>query len=255
MSIVTSPEPQTKASTRERRWLIIGAVALVLVLVAVLAAVLAAQVIWRQDGPDHVVTAPLGDRHDGTLDLVGGVGAVVIRSADLDGDRFRVSTPDGSGQVPRVEDRDGVTALSLVDAGEGSSGKATLEVLLSARATWRIRISGGADSARLDLRAGPVSEVDLASGISTVEIWLPAPRGTGVIRETGGTSLLALHAPAAAPVSVTVSGGAGSVVVDGVTHSGIGAPTTYAPDGWSTTTDRYDVQAVGGLSQLRLERF
>jgi len=250
----------TPAGPRERRWLLVGAVVLALVLVAVLAAVLIAQVIWRsadgpQDGADHVVTAPLGDRRDGTLDIVGGVGSLVVRSADLDEDLVRVSTPDGSGQVPRVDDRDGVTAVSLVDAEDGHGGKAPLEIVLNQGATWRVRVSGGADSARLDFRTGPVSEVDLASGISTVEIWLPAPRGTGVIRETGGTSLLAVHAPTAAPVSVTVSGGAGSVVIDGAAHNGIGAPTTYAPDGWSTATDRYDVQAIGGLSQLRLERY
>jgi hypothetical protein len=55
------------------------------------------------------------------------------------------------------------------------------------------------------------------------------------------------------PVKVTVDGGAGTATLDGATHTGVPAGTTYAPQGWETVTDRYDVRLVGGVSHVDLD--
>ena len=121
--------------------------------------------------------------------------------------------------------------------------------------TWRVRITGGAAEAKLDLRGSPLSGVDLASGISIAELWLPEPRGTVAVAETGGTNRLDLHAPERVPVKVTADGGAGTANIDGETHTGVSAGTAFAPFGWEQVTDRYDVRLVGGVSQVALDRF
>jgi hypothetical protein len=134
-------------------------------------------------------------------------------------------------------------------------GPGQLQVLLSSRVTWRVRLSGGATDAKMDLRGAPVSGIALASGVSTAELWLPEPRGLVEVSETGGTNGLVLHVIVRVPVKVTVDGGAGTATLDGTTHTGVPAGTTYQPEGWETVTDRYDVRLVGGVSHVDLDRF
>jgi hypothetical protein len=93
-----------------------------------------------------------------------------------------------------------------------------------------------------------VAGVDLASGVSTVELQLPAPDGTVAVTETGGVSRLAVHVPPAVAARVTVAGGAGTADINGTVHSGVPAATTFAPPDWDNAADRYDVRLVGGVS-------
>jgi hypothetical protein len=200
-------------------------------------------------------SAPLAGRSDAGLDVISGVGVLTVHSGDLGSDLYRISTPDGSGQVPRVTDQNGTILLGFASVSPNDGSPSIVDVELSSRVTWRVRVSGGASRARLDLRGGPVDEVDLASGVSSVELWLPGPHGTDLVRETGGARDFAVHAPGGVPLRVSVEGGAGSAVIDGLTHSGIGGGTVYTPAGWDPATDRYDIDTVGGVSQIRVDRY
>jgi hypothetical protein len=246
------PRPSAPAPSGQRR-LFLGILAAVVIL-AVLAAIVIAIAIGRASAARHTATAPRGDITAAGLDVVSGVSAVTVHTADLGRDLYRISTPGSAEQVPSVSSAstpDG--PLGTVALTGGGSGQ--LDIILSSAVTWRLRISGGANEARLDLRGAPLAEVDLASGISTIELWLPSPRGTATLTETGGTSSLTMHAPTQVPVKITVDGGAGTATVDGTTHTGVPAGTTYAPNGWDRVTDRYDVRLVGGVSHVDLDRF
>jgi hypothetical protein len=239
----------------DRRPIYLGLVILLaLLLIAVLLAVATLAARHRDGvaagGAPHAVSGPLAGRHEARLDLTSGVGEVTVRTADL-GDRlYRASTPAGPGPVPEVTDQDG----SLQVGVGGGGGPASVEILLSSHVTWQLRLGGGASEARLDLRGGPVSAVDIASGVSSVELWLPRPGGTVPVRETGGASEFTVHAPSAVPVLVRVTGGAGQASIDGVVHAGVPGNTVYPADGWDRAADRYELDAVGGLSQLTLDR-
>jgi hypothetical protein len=84
----------------------------------------------------------------------------------------------------------------------------------------RPRRGGGADGARLDLRDDQVSGVDLASGVSTVELWLPVPDGTVVVTEAGG----------------------------------VPATTAFVPPDWARAAHRFGVRLIGGVSQFSLDQ-
>jgi hypothetical protein len=224
------------------------------ILVAVLVALLAVFIVSRIHGDRHTLTAPIGDATSASVDVTGGVTTVTVRSADLGRDLYRISTPSGAGQVPVIATSTGpALAVSLRSTSGVTPGQ--LEILLSSKVTWRVKITGGATEVRLDLRGSPVSGIDLASGVSSAELWLPEPRGTVAVAETGGANRLDLHAPLRVPVKVTADGGAGTANIDGETHTGVSAGTQYAPFGWETVTDRYDVHLVGGVSQVALDRF
>lgn len=253
MAVDTSAPPGPPAAP-DRRPLYIGLVVLVaLLLIALLIAAVSLTARHRTGpaGPEHTVSGPLAGRHDARLDLTSGVGLVTVRVGDL-GDRlYRVSTPAGSGAVPRVTGRDGSVLVGLTGSG---GGPASVRIVLSSRATWRLRLSGGAERARIDLRGGPVSGVDIAGGVSSVQLWLPRPSGTVTVREGGGASEFAVHAPPAVPVLVRVTGGAGQASIDGTVHSGVSGNTVYPAGGWDQARDRYELDAVGGVSRLSLDR-
>ena len=240
----------------QRRWfvrLLTG-----LILVAVLVAVVVVILVSRADTARHRVIAQLGDTTAASVEVADGVTSVTVRSADLGSDLYRISTPTGSGQVPAVSasatsSEGPAVVVSLRSTAGPNPGQ--LDVLLSSRVTWRVRITGGAAEARLDLRSSAISGVDLAGGVSTVELWLPEPRGTVGVAETGGANRLAMHAPVRVPVKVTVDGGAGTATLDGDAHTGVSAGTAYAPNGWDTVSDRYDVRLIGGVSTVDLDRY
>jgi hypothetical protein len=249
-SVTTLDEPsQPQGRTRQRR-VFIGLLSAVIV-AAVLVALTAVVIVSRIDAGRHTKVAPLGDATAASVDITGGVTSLTVRTADLDSDLYRISTPGDSSQLPEVSTVDRFT----VAVRTTGSGPGQLEVLLSSRVTWRVRLSGGATDAKLDLRGAPVSGIALASGVSTAELWLPEPRGLVEVSETGGTNGLILHVIARVPVKVTVDGGAGTATLDGTTHTGVPAGATYAPQGWETVTDRYDVRLVGGVSHVDLDRF
>lgn len=236
-------------------WVIVGVVLLALVIALIVAANRSPSPGAPGSGAAHTVAAPLTGQAQAALNVVGGVTVVTVHTADLGGDLYRISTPDGSGQVPRVTAQNGTYLLGFASVGNAGGNPSIVDIELSSHVTWSVRESGGATEARIDLRGGPVGEVDLASGVSTVELWLPGPHGDQVVRETGGATEFLVHAPSGVPVQVSVEGGAGSAVLDGVTHSGIGGGAVFTPDNWSGTTDRYDVDLVGGVSQIRVDRY
>jgi hypothetical protein len=248
--VTTLDEPsQPQGRTRQRR-VFIGLLSAVIV-AAVLVALAAVVIVSRIDAGRHTKVAPLGDTTTASVDITGGVTSVTIRTADLDSDLYRISTPGDAAELPVVSTVDRTT----VTVRTSGNGLGQLEVLLSSRVTWHVRLSGGANEAKLDLRGAPVAEVALASGVSTAELWLPEPRGLVEVSETGGTNGLILHVIVKVPVKVTVEGGAGTATLDGTTHTGVPAGATYAPEGWETVTDRYDVRLVGGVSHVDLDRF
>jgi hypothetical protein len=232
----------------ERRPLYLGLAALAAILLV--AIVIAVVVAGTDRGANHIVSAPRDGRNSAVLDLVSGAGEVTVRTTDL-GDRlYRISTPDGTGLVPRVDERDD-TATVRLDHVAGD-GQATVEILLSSAVTWTVHLDAGATALRMDLRDGPVAGVEVNRGVSTAELWLGRPRSTVPVRETGGAGTFTVHLPSGVPVRARLAGGAASATVDGATRSGLPGGAEL---GSADPSGGYDIDAVGGVSALRVDRF
>ena len=232
----------------ERRPLYLGLAALAAILLV--AIVIAVVVAGTDRGANHIVSAPRDGRHSAVLDLVSGAGEVTVRTTDL-GDRlYRISTPDGTGLVPRVDERND-TATVRLDHVAGN-GPASVEILLSSAVTWAVHLDAGATALRMDLRDGQVAGVDVNRGVSTAELWLGRPKGTVPVRETGGAGTFTVHLPSGVPVRARLAGGAASATVDGATRSGLPGGAQL---GSADPSGGYDIDAVGGVSALRVDRF
>ncbi|WFE44628.1 hypothetical protein [Verrucosispora sp. WMMD1129] len=240
----------TQSAGGRRLWWWLGAILLVVVVVVV------ATWTWvtvRGDGRNgHVVTGAAGDLREATFVLLDGADVVRIGTADLGEDAYRVSTPRDASVRPAVSLTDGSLLTSL--RGTDRDGPAVVEVVLAESVRWHVRINGGAKEQHLDLRGARVGDVEFTAGANRIELTLPAPEGTQRTVLGGGASQVVVHLAGDAPVQVRAGGGAGSVTVDGTTHSGVAGGTIFTPPEWNSTTDRYDIDATGGVSSVTVDR-
>jgi hypothetical protein len=240
-----------------------GRTVLIVVVVTVLC-VLVAAVVWSAAAryadwatswmgrPAHTVDGARDGLTDATLDLVSGATTVTVRSADLGDTLYRVSTPDGSARVPSVVRDRALVQVHLTDSGDRGPGAVVVQLGRSVR--WHLRLTAGATDDTLDLRGADLAGVEFIGGVSGIDLALPRPHGTIVVRMSGGVSRFALHVPSGVPTRVQAQAGAGSVTVDGVTRSGVGAGTIVTPAGWDAATDRYDVDNTAGVSAITVDR-
>lgn len=201
---------------------------------------------------DHVATVPVNNRESAEFDLVSSVTTVTVRSVDLGDTMVRATTPDDSAIAPSIVDSGGPVQLHLADTG--LAGPKAVLVELNSGVRWQLKMVGGSTRQTIDFGAGLLDAVDFAAGVTTIDVVLPVPEGTMLIRMAGGASEFSLHAPKGPPARVTIGGGAANVTVDGVTHSGIVAGTVFTPPDWATATDRYDIAATAGVSTLTVDR-
>ncbi|WP_433531816.1 hypothetical protein ACQPYA_06945 [Micromonospora sp. CA-263727] len=207
----------------------------------------------RDDGRGgHVVTGATGDLREATFVLLDGADVVRLRTADLGEETYRVSTPRDASVRPVVSLSDGNLLTSL--RGTDRDGPALVEVVLHESVRWHVRLSGGAKEQHLDLRTARLGGVEFTAGANRIELTLPSPDGTLRTVLSGGASQVVVRLADDAPVQVRAGGGAGSVTVDGVTHSGVAGGSTFTPPEWTSTTDRYDLDATAGVSTLTVER-
>jgi uncharacterized protein (UPF0303 family) len=175
------------------------------------------------------------------------VTALAVHAEDLGPDLFRATATAGTLAAAITGD-----TVTLTRSGDG--GPAVVDVALDRQPAWSVAIAGGATAATLDLATGRVGTIDLASGVSTFEMGLPAARGTTRVVMSGGSSQMRVHLTGPSPVRVTLAGGAGSVEVDGASRSGVPGGTVLVPPTWSAAHDRYDILCSAGVSALVVDR-
>lgn len=203
--------------------------------------------------PGHVATGPREGERTAELELASGATTVVVHSADLGTDLYRISTPRGAGQVPAVTRGGDRVVAQLVSSGV--SGASIVDVALNSAVGWTVDLDGGATQTTVDMRAGGLDLLRFGAGSSRIDATLPRPVGTVTVQMTGGVSLFTVHAPGGVAARVTLLGGAGSSTVDGVTRAGIPGGTVLTPDGWDGAGSRLDIDNSAGVGTFILERY
>lgn len=201
----------------------------------------------------RAVSESLGNRTAASLSLNSGANTIDVHTADLADKLYRVTTPDTSGVVPRGTMTGDVAQLRLVPSSEPGSG-AAIDLRLTTKVAWKLRIAGGATTETLDLRGAKLSGLQVAAGVGQLEIWLPAPTGPTSVELSGGASGVRLHVPEGVLTQVTAAAGAGSVTVDGVVDSGVDTGAVWTPEGWADQQKHYDVRVLTGVGWLTLDR-
>ncbi|HLL67847.1 MAG TPA: hypothetical protein VK453_19345 [Micromonosporaceae bacterium] len=230
--------------------------AVIAVVLLLLVALVGAVVLSQSGGGaarGHTVTAARDGAEQEEFQLISGVTSVNVRTEDLGGDLYRISTPRNSDAVPRVFSENGRIELD-VTAPNGNAST-SVDVRLNSAVRWQIGLIGGSASATVDVRNAHITGVDFTGGVNRAELWLPRPQGRVAIRMAGGGNEFTVHVPNEVPSRVHIGAGASTVTIDGERHSGIAPGTAYAPTGWDQAADRYDLDATAGLATLSVERY
>src|SRR6266540_353714 len=200
----------------------------------------------------RVATAPLDNQRERDFELVSNTGLVTIRASDLADRLYVITTPADGNATPSVSVQGSRVTLQLVPTGK--SGPASVEVRLSTRVRWYLRLSGGAVESHVDMSAGKLSGMELLGGATRLELSLPAPDGNIPVRMSGGANQFLVHLPDGVPVRVRVGSGAANVNIDELAKSRIAPGTVFTQTAWNGAARRYDIDAVAGFSTLRIDR-
>jgi hypothetical protein len=184
---------------------------------------------------------------EATLEVLPGAESVMIHSTDLGDELYRASTLPGSPVKPKVHAKGSAVTVGL--SGAAVAGQASVHVYLNDRVRWRLVLAGGGLEQAVDFTSGRLAALEVKSGSGRVDLTLPRPQGTLQVRLTGGAGAIAVHLPTAVPARVAADD-VGTLTVDGTAHHDGG----FTDEGWPAATDRFDLQAAGGIATMTLDR-
>jgi DNA-binding MarR family transcriptional regulator len=193
---------------------------------------------------EHV--APIGGLHQGHLAIRSGLSSLRLRPGANPAELYRASF---EGSTPHVRLRDGRVLVRFKGMGFDWRGRvATFG--LNTTIPWTVELVGGIQKVEADLRTIELRQLDIVGGAERVQLELGQPAGETKIRIVGGVKTLRVERPTGVPMRLSVSGGAESIVVDGMRLEKRGSPTTLESPGWSPKVDRIDLTIVGGAKSV-----
>jgi hypothetical protein len=197
-------------------------------------------------------TARVADdgRRTATLSVLSGAASVTVSAARMPGTLARAWTPAGSGVRPQLVVVNGDVQVYLGGTGGGQSGPDAVVIQLSSAVSWRLVLSGGASQTTIQMQHGRLAGIDFTAGSSLITAALPRPAGTVTLTLAGGASQLNLTVPAGVPARLQLYGGASQAVLGSHVYTGIGGGTVLTGSGWPSAVNRYDLDAVSGVSQV-----
>jgi hypothetical protein len=198
----------------------------------------------------HTASVAADGRRTATLSVLSGAASVTVSAARMPGTLARAWTPAGSGVRPQLVVVNGNVQVYLGGSGGGQSGPDAVWIQVSSAVRWRLVLAGGASQTTIQMQHGQLSGLDFTAGSSLITAALPRPSGTVTLTLAGGASQLNLTVPAGVPARLRLYGGASQAVLGGHAYTGIGGGTVLNGPGWPSSANRYDLDAVSGVSQV-----
>jgi hypothetical protein len=221
----------------------------------------------------NVYSAPLGDATRGRLVFITGAPRVALNFAPLGPRatarvimetaasrlRFDGAAPAGEllrvafdGPRPDIRTAGGVVTIRYRRQAISAFSGRQARVALADGIPWTIEIAGGITDLTGSLAGLKLAGLEIGGGANHVALDLPAPAGTVPVRLTGVASSVKLRRAGAAPVAVTVDGGVAHLRVDARKQEQVGGRKRFASDGFDGTPDRYEIEVLGGASDVRV---
>jgi DNA-binding MarR family transcriptional regulator len=174
------------------------------------------------------------------LELTSGTPAGELVRASFDGPRPEVRALAGN-----VEIRYRRQAAAAFTARRASIG-------LSSGVPWSIELDGGLTDLKGRLDGIRLERLDVDGGANHVDLALPRPQGTAVVRLGGVASSVRLSRPAGVPVALRMAGGVSHLVVDGRRGEQVAGKRRYVGPGFDDSPDRYELELLGGASDVTI---
>ncbi|GIE28093.1 hypothetical protein Ait01nite_011380 [Actinoplanes italicus] len=186
------------------------------------------------------------------FELVTGVTELSVRTADLDGAAFRVTTPKNSGLDVDADFDDGTLTVSAEPDGSGS-GSGRVDVVLGKDIVWRLKMGAGVHTASFDLDGGAVRDLDLVGGAQTIDLELGRLADTLPILMAGGVHTWRISTSGKVPVKIALGSGAGGITLYGDDKGGVSGGETIRRGDFGDEPG-LDIDAEAGIGFLDVAR-
>jgi hypothetical protein len=186
------------------------------------------------------------------FELVTGVTELSVRTADLDGDVFRVTTPKNSGLDVDARFKNGTLTVGAEPDGSGS-GSGRVDIVLSKTVAWRLKMGAGVHTASFDLSSGTVRDLDLVGGAQTIDVELGRLDDTLPILMAGGVHTWRISTSGKVPVRIALASGAGGITLYGDDKGGVSGGETIRR-GDLDDEPGLDIDAEAGIGFLDVSR-
>jgi Domain of unknown function (DUF5668) len=199
----------------------------------------------------------LGGLSAASLDLNYGAASIDVNAGGIGDLLYQAHVDYPGGENPPTISLDRETgALQIRESASFSpfhlfgAERRHVQLTLTDRVPWSIQIGGGAATLHLDLRHARLSKLEISGGANQLDAQLPSPKGTVSMRVSGGANNVTIVAPAHSQWRVTVSGGVSAVTINGSSSGNLGGDFQQQSPGYSSATDRFDIEISGGASHL-----
>jgi DNA-binding MarR family transcriptional regulator len=193
--------------------------------------------------------APLGPQAAARVIMETSASRLALAGAAPSGELVRATF---EGPIPEVRTSAGVVTVRYRRGALSAFQSRKARVALAAGIPWTIELQGGLTDLDGSLEGVTLSRLDVEDGANHVNLALPAPEGTVALRVHGVASSVRLRRPASAPVGLRVAGGISHLRLDGELRRQVAGEQRFASKGYGTGADRYEIEILGGASEVRI---
>ena len=193
--------------------------------------------------------APLGGRANARIIAETSASRLEFAGA-APGDDLVLATFDGPR--PDVRAAGGVVTIRYRRQATAAFSTRKARLALNGSIPWTIELDGGITDLTGSLEAITLERMDVDGGANHVRLDLPRPAGTATVRIGGVVSSARFKRPAGIPVAVRMAGGVAHLKIDGGRREQVAGNRRYVGPGFAESPDRYELEVLGGASELRV---
>jgi DNA-binding MarR family transcriptional regulator len=154
------------------------------------------------------------------------------------------------GPRPDVRSAGGVVTIRYRRQAIAAFATRMAHIALSGAVPWTLELDGGITDLTGSLDGVTLERLDIEGGANHVSLDLPRPHGTAAVRVNGVASSARFRRPAGVPVAVRLAGGISRLQVDGRSRADVAGKRRYVGDGFDERPDRYELEILGGASEV-----
>jgi hypothetical protein len=198
----------------------------------------------------YTASLPVDGASRATFQLLTGTPTLKIGMANLGANGKLLSVTAAAGAtVPQLHLTNGSgTAGALASLSVQHAPAIT--VILNSAVSWQLDLAGGTTHTLADLRTGQVTGIAVTKGSDIIDLRMPKPDGSVLVRLAAGASQFLLSAPSGVQARITAGAGAGHISLDGLDHVGVPAGTVFTTPGWTLGAAGFDVDATAGAARI-----
>ena len=194
--------------------------------------------------------APFGPETNARIIMETSASRLEFRGAAAPDQLIRASF---DGPRPDVQSGGGNATIKYRRKAVAAFSSRAASIALNGTIPWTIELEGGVTDLTGSLAGVQLERLDIEGGANHIKLELPAPTGSVGVRVRGVASDARFLRPAGVPVSVRVSGGVSRLRIDGQRYERLAGDRRFTSDAFLGSADRYEIEVLGGASEIRVE--